>query len=276
MEYQEENNYPKAFIATAIIMSALIALCFLLTFRLPAKPEEGTGGILVNYGTTDAGMGTDYTSAEEISRAEKANKTAPDKVTPNQSSQKTSADQSDQKVVTQNSEDAPVIADNSKKSSNTISTDAKKANSKPVVNQNALYKGAKTTGTGAGDGTTNTPGNQGKVNGSTLSDNYNGTGSGNGGLAMAQRSFVTKPTVDNPKRSIGVVKIDIKVDKAGNVIDASVGRGTTVSGDNALLQRCTQAVYGVKLNASDLAPDTQTGTVTFVFKVNWSYDWYSS
>jgi hypothetical protein len=268
MEYREENNYPKAFIATAVIMSLLIGLCFLFTISLPAKQEEGTGGILVNYGTSDQGMGTDYNSAEEISRAEKANNAAPDKVTPNQTTAPASADASSDKVVTQNSEDAPVIADNSKKPSNSVSVDAKKAESKPVVNQNALYKGPKTTGTGAGDGNTGTPGNQGKANGSTLSDNYNGTGSGNGGLSMSQRTFISKPSVDNPKRTPGIVKIDIKADKNGNVIDASVGRGTTVAGDNALLNKCVQAVLGSKLNASELAPDTQTGVVTFVFKVN--------
>lgn len=267
MEYREENNYPKAIIATAIIMTLLVALCFILTFKMPLKQEEGTGGILVNYGTTDQGMGTDYTSAEEISRAEKANKTAPNKVTPHQSSEKATNDASE-KVVTQTNEDAPVIANNSKKSNNSPATETKKADSKPTVNQNALYKGPKTTGTGAGDGTTNTPGNQGKVNGSTLSDNYNGAGSGNGGLSMSQRSFITKPSVDNPKRTPGIVKIDIKVDKNGSVIDASVGRGTTVAGDNTLLNKCVQAVLGSKLNASALAPDTQTGVVTFVFKIN--------
>lgn len=266
MEYQEENNYPKAFIATTIIMSALIALCFLLTFKLPAKPEEGTGGILVNYGTTDAGMGTDYTSAEEVSRAEKANKTAPDKVTPNQSSEKTSADKSDQKVVTQNSEDAPVVADNSKKSSNTISTDANKAKSKPVVNQNALYKGAKTTGTGAGDGTTNTPGNQGKPDGSLLTNNYNGTGSGNGGV-MSNRHFITQTTVSNPKRLSGRVVVDIRADKDGNIISARAGaKGTTIV-DAQLLQACEDAAKKDRVNASDLAPDTQNGTRIYIFKL---------
>jgi hypothetical protein len=267
MEYREENNYPKAYLATAIIMGFLFAMCYFIVFKTPPKQDDGTGGILVNYGTTDEGMGNDYMSVEEVSRAPKANKSAPNKVTKDEPAEKTDNDQSDKKVVTQNTEDAPVVTDNSKKPSTTLATDAKKAESKPTVNQNALYKGPKTNGTGAGDGTTNTPGNQGKVNGSNLSDNYNGTGSGNGGLAMAQRSFVSRPTVDNPKRSPGIVVIEIKVDKNGNVIDAGAGRGTTVS-DNDLIQKCVNAVYRSKLNASDLAPDTQTGKVTFVFKVN--------
>jgi hypothetical protein len=268
MEYTEQNNYPKAFALTAFVMGILFAICFLITLTLPVKQEEGTGGILVNYGTTDAGMGSDYTSPEEISQAEKANHSKPNKVTTAEPTEKATAENSDKKVVTQNSEDAPVVTDNGKKTTNAVPNEATKVTAKPTINQNALYKGKKTTGTGEGDGTTNTPGNQGKPNGSTLSDNYNGTGSGNGGLAMAQRSFVTRPTVENPRRTIGIVKIDIKVDKSGNVTDASVGRGTTVTGDNDLLQRCVRAALSVKINASEGAPDTQIGTVVYIFKVN--------
>lgn len=267
MEYRDENNYPKAYIATTVIMALLFALSYFIVFKSPPKQDDGTGGILVNYGTTDEGMGTDYMSLEEVSKAEKANHAKPNKVTPAEPTEKVTSESSDKKVVTQNTEDAPAVADNSKKPSNNIATDTKKADNKPVVNQNALYKGKKTTGTGEGDGTTGTPGNQGKVNGSNLSDNYNGTGSGNGGLSMAQRNFVSRPTVDNPRRSPGKVVIDIKVDKNGTVIDAGAGRGTTVTDFN-LIQKCIQAVYSSKLNYSDLAPDTQTGTVTFVFKVN--------
>jgi len=50
----------------------------------PPKPEEGTGGILVNYGTSPEGMGTDYMSTEEPSKAEHPNHTKPSKVTPAQ------------------------------------------------------------------------------------------------------------------------------------------------------------------------------------------------
>ena len=268
MEYQEENNYPKAFAATALIMAALFALCYLVTMELPAKQVDGTGGILVNYGTTDEGMGSDYTSIEEVSKAEKPNKSRPDKITTD-ASDKTNAESSDKKVVTQNTEDAPVVNANDKKPSNTVTTETQKSSSKPVVNQNALYKGKANNATGEGDGTTNTPGNQGKVNGSNLSNNYNGSGSGNGGLAMAQRTFITKPAVDNPKRSEGKVVVDIRADKNGNIIYARAGgRGTTITDDPGLWQRCEQAVLNIKVNASDNAPDPQLGTYTFVFKLN--------
>jgi hypothetical protein len=269
MNYQEENNYPKAFAATGIILAVVMALCYFIVFTNPPKQEDGTGGILVNYGTTDEGMGNDYMSTEQPSVAERANHTKPNKVTPAPATeQKTQTDNSDKKIVTQNTEDAPEVAANTKKPSTTVATQPTKA-SKPTVNQNALYKGKTNNGTGEGDGTTNTPGNQGKPNGSTLTNNYNGTGSGNGGnLNMEQRNFVNKPAVKDDGRHTGKIYVDIRVDKNGNVIYARAGaRGTTIT-DSNLLQRCEDAVKNSKLNPLDSAPDPQIGTVVFVFKVD--------
>jgi len=278
MEYKEENNYPKAFLATGIILAVIMALCYFIVFNSPPKPDEGVGGIMVNYGTSDEGMGNDYTSTEQPSVAEKANHTPPAKVTPAPpTEQKTVTDNSDKKILTQTNEDAPEVAANSKKPSPTVATQPTKKIPKEVVNQSALYTGKKSTGTGAGDGNTNTPGNQGKPNGSTLTNNYNGTGQGTGGngpgagnggnLIMAQRSFVNRPTVSDANRSTGKVVIDIHVDKNGNIIYAEAGRGTTIV-DNGLIERCINAVRNAKVNALSTAPDTQQGQVTFVFKVN--------
>lgn len=270
MDYQEENNYPKAFLATGIILAAIIALCYFIVFTSPPKAEDGTGGILVNYGTTDEGMGSDYMSTEQPSVAEKANHTKPNKVTPTPpTEQKTQTESSDKKVVTQNTEDAPEVDANTKKPSPTVATQPTKTVSKPTINTNALYKGKTNNGTGEGDGTTNTPGNQGKPTGSTLANNYNGTGSGNGGgLNMVQRNFVNKPSVDDNHRSTGKIIVEIHVDKNGNVIYAKAGaRGTTIT-DYDLFTKCENAALHSKLNALENGPDTQKGFVTFVFKVN--------
>ena len=269
MEYQEENNYPKAFAATGIILAAFLALCYFIVFTNPPKQEEGTGGILVNYGTTDEGSGTDYMNTAEPSKSEKPNHTKPDKVTPTPpTEQKSQPESSDKKIVTQNTEDAPEVS-TSKKPSNTVATQPTKTPVKEVVNANALYNGKTNNATGEGDGTTTTPGNQGKPNGSTLTNNYNGTGSGNGGnLNLAQRNFISRPAVSDDRRHTGRIIVDIRVDKNGNVVYARAGaRGTTIS-DSNLLQRCEDAVKSSKLNALDTAPDPQTGTVVFVFKVD--------
>src|SRR5476649_1596341 len=162
MDYQEENNYPKSFLATGIILGVMIALCYFIVFKTPPVQDQGTGGILVNYGTTDEGMGKDITSTEQPSVGEKENNTAQTKVTPTQpTDQKTQVDNSDKNVVTQNTEDAPEVAANSKKPSQNIATETAKPVKKQVVNTNALYKGSASKGSGEGDGTTTTPGNQG-------------------------------------------------------------------------------------------------------------------
>lgn len=268
MEYQEENNYPKAFAATGIILAAFLALCYFIVFTNPPKQEEGTGGILVNYGTTDEGSGTDYMNTAEPSKSEKANHTKPDKVTPTPpTEQKSQVESSDKKIVTQNTEDAPEVSTNKKPSPN-VATQPTKTPAKEVVNANALYKGKTNNATGEGDGTTTTPGNQGKPNGSTLTNNYNGTGSGNGGnLHLEQRNFISRPSISDDRRHTGRIVVDIRVDKSGNVVYASAGApGTTIS-DSNLLQRCEDAVKSAKLNALDTAPDPQIGTVVFVFRL---------
>lgn len=266
MDYKEENNYPKAFLATGIIVATILALCYFIVFEVPAKPIEGTGGILVNYGTTDAGMGTDYTSTEQPSIAEKANHTQPTKVTKAPpTEQKTVEETSDKKILTQNNEDAPEIASSSKKTSKSVTTEATKSVAKPTVNQNALYKGKSNGGTGAGDGTTNTPGNQGNPNGSTLTNNYNGNGSGNGGnVGLNNRAFISRPKVDDDHRQAGWVYVECIIDKNGNISHVGIGRGTTIT-DDVLIERCLNAVKNSKVTADDNAPDQQKVRIPFKF-----------
>ncbi|GAB2983297.1 hypothetical protein GCM10027049_20460 [Mucilaginibacter puniceus] len=270
MTNREENNYPKAFAATGIVLALVMAMCYFIVFSTPHKADDGTGGILVNYGTTDEGMGSDYMSIEEPSVAEKANNTLPDKVNPNPTTdQQTATENSDKNVVTQNTEDAPEVAANTKKTSNTVATQPSKE-AKPSVNQNALYKGPTNNGAGQGDGTTGTPGNQGKPEGSTLTNNYDGTGSGNGGnlTGLGQRSFISRPNVSYDGRNTGKIVVDIRVDKGGNIIYARAGaRGTTIS-DSRLLQKCEDAVMRSRVSPLESAPETQMGQVVFVFKVN--------
>ena len=247
-------------------MAVLIALAYLIVFQNPPEQEMGTGGILVNYGTTDAGMGKDITSTEQASVAEKANQTPPDKVTETKpTEQKTQVDNSAQKVVTQNAEDAPEVAANSKKTSTTVATPQPKPVKKEVVNANALYKGPSSKGTGAGDGTTGTPGNQGSPNGSTLSNNYGPGGSGNG-LNMPNWKFVSAPDPQNIHRVPGVVIIVFVVDPSGSVIEAHVKRPVTA--DATLIESCIDAIKNTKFVSSTPATGNQKGEYTFRFKVD--------
>ena len=273
MDYgrQEENNYPKAFAISTVIMAGLLALSFFIIASRAMPPEEvGTGGIIVNYGTSVIGMGDDYMSVDEPSAAPDANNSPPDKViTEPTPTNAPSSEVTDKSIVTQDAEDAPEIASKEKKSSSspTVSTPAKE--SKPTVNQNALYKGKKNEGLGKGDGTGNEAGNQGDKDGDPLSPNYGEGGSGNGGvrLTLANRKFLSTPQIDDKGQSSGKIAVEIRVDKSGEVIFARAGaKGTTLS-DLNLWRKCEAAVLGARLNQLESAPDVQIGVVMFNFKV---------
>src|SRR3569833_2173847 len=121
---QEENNYPKAFVATGGIVAILAVLCYIIVFTSPPPPEMGTGGILVNYGTTDKGMGTDYMSTEEPYKAEHPNNTQPTKVNKVQPTpQKAVTEANDKKVFTQNTEYSPDVNNAKKATTNAVTTE---------------------------------------------------------------------------------------------------------------------------------------------------------
>ncbi len=267
----EENNYPKAFaISTGIMVSFLLLSFFIIASRATPPEEVGTGGIIVNYGTSVIGMGDDYMSIEEPSTAPDANNVAPDKVQPNaEKVTKATSEISDKSIVTQDAEDAPAIVtkDKSSASNPTVSLPAKE--NKPSVNQNALYKGKKNDGSGKGDGTGNIPGNQGDKDGDPLSPNYGEGGSGNGGvsLSLANRRFLSIPSIEDKGQSAGRIAVEIRVDKTGEVVFARAGaKGTTLS-DLKLWRKCEAAVLGARLNQLESAPDVQIGVVMFNFKV---------
>lgn len=269
MTYPEENNYPKALIISTLTMGVLLLISYLLVMGMPFEQTDvGTGGIIVNYGTAEEGMGDDYMSVEEPSIDPNANNTKPDNVSKTPS-ETPSVQSSDKSVVTQDADDAPAVSSKPSKSTNTPTQATETKPTSPAVNQNALYKGKKNAGTGQGDGTTGTPGNQGSPDGDPLSPDYGkgGSGFGNVNLSLANRRFVSIPRIEDDGQSSGKIAVEIRVDKTGEVVFARAGaKGTTLS-DLDLWKKCERAVVGARLNQLESAPEVQIGVVVFHFKV---------
>lgn len=268
-QYQEENNLPKALGISSLVMAALIAIGFFIVFS-EDLPEYGMGGIIVNYGTSPEGMGEDYMSVDEPSMDENANNVKPDKIDPTTAPIPTPSQQvTDKSVATQDVEDAPVIPKNEKPiKANAEQATAEKKDATPAVNPNALYKGKKNNAKGSGDGTGTTPGNQGSKLGDPLSPDYGegGSGFGNTMLSLENRNFVVRPNVEDNGQQTGIVKIEFTVDNKGNIIRARQAKGTTIA-DFKLVDKCIRAVQNARLNALPNAPNTQTGLITFRFRV---------
>src|SRR5690606_41832598 len=103
-----------------------------------AFPESGTGGIIVNYGTSDVGMGDDNMTVDEASMDPNANNVRPDKIDPQQEIQETPSQQvTEQSVATQDMEDAPAVVANEPKKAKAEQATAEKKDSKPAINPNA-------------------------------------------------------------------------------------------------------------------------------------------
>ncbi|MFZ4862024.1 energy transducer TonB [Sphingobacterium sp. Mn56C] len=268
---KEENNMPKALGYSTLVMAVLAVIGFFIVFGQPDMPLYGTGGIVVNYGTADEGMGDDYMSVEEPSVDENANNVVPDRVVPTEVPTPTPTKQvADKAVATQDLEDAPAVTKAEKPVKTAAAETTKEVkNSTPAVNTNALYKGKKNNGTGAGDGTGSTPGNQGSKLGDPLASNYGegGSGFGNTSISLANRHFTTRPQIDDNGQQAGIVAVEFKVDKNGVITYARAGaKGTTLS-DGNLWAKCERAVRGARLNEIANAPDSQTGVIRFNFKL---------
>ena len=265
----EENNYPKAIAIATVLMGLFIALSFLWVISA-FKPEEppGMGGMVVNYGTAAVGMGNDYTSIEEPSMDPNANQKMPDKVTPEQKVTPTTDAEVDVKdVLTQDVEDAVAINTKKTKPTSAPSTTKEDKPAQPTINPNALYKGNKNNGKGEGDGTGNTPGNQGSINGDPLAPNYGEGGSGNGDTPVPLSKFNNLKSIDDNGQQTGKIAVKIRVNRDGKVISATAGaKGTTFS-DNALFRKCEDAVMGASLDKMGAGYENRTFIVVFNFKV---------
>ena len=266
---EEENNYPKAMWISSGIMGGLLLLSFFIMIG-SALPQFGMGGIIVNYGTADIGMGDDYMTVDEASADPNANAVRPDRIDPNDQVQPTPSQQvTERSVATQDMEDAPAVVANETKKANAEEATVEKKESKPAVNPNALYKGPKNNSTGRGDGTGDVAGNQGSNLGDPLAANYGEGGSGDGDMALsvANRRWEVPPRIEDNGQQAGVVAVEIHVAPDGRITYARAGvRGTTLP-DRSLWEKCERALRGARLNQLERAPQVQKAVVPIYFRL---------
>lgn len=268
--FPEDNNYPKALWISGGIMGGLLLISFFVMIG-SSLPQFGMGGIIVNYGTSEFGMGDDYMTVDEPSMDPNANQVRPERIDPDQTPDAVPSQQiTERTVATQDMDDAPaVVANETPKVENAPEATAEKEDSRPSVNPNALYTGRRNNATGQGDGDGNVAGNQGTALGDPLSPDYGEGGSGDGtvGLSIANRRFVVPPRIQDDGQQSGVVAVEIRVAPNGTITYARAGvRGTTLP-DRTLWEKCEAAVKGARLNQLERAPSSQTGVIVFNFRV---------
>lgn len=266
--HKEDNNYPKALAISTGIMAGFIVLSFLwIIGKFEPNEEYGMGGMVVNYGTSVEGMGTDYTNVEDPSMSPDANGQKPDQVTPDPTTKSTQSQLSDQNLTTQDNEDAVSVNTKAVKSNANPSNTQDNKTEKPAINPNALYKGNKNNSTGGGDGTGTTPGNQGDPDGDPLAPFYGEGGSGFGNKPLPLSNFKNLVAPDDDGQERGTIMVKILVNKSGKIVKAEAGaRGSTFR-NAALEDKCERAMLNASLNAISKGPDIRIFYVPFKFIV---------
>ena len=140
-------------------------------------------------------------------------------------------------------------------------------NPEPVVNEKALFTGGSQNTSGTNQGIAGGAGDQGKPHGFENSNKYDGQGGlGNGisfSLGGRGSKFLDKPSANFKEQ--GTVKIDIWVDRNGNVKNAAVNRKGTNIIDPAMHQIAINAAKNSTFAEDPKALELQRGSITYNF-----------
>lgn len=256
---QTKKDKYKGIIGTVLFHAGLVILLIILGFSTPL-PLPGEGGVEVNLGYSEEGQGDFQPETPPAVEEEILSKPDPE--------------DAEEVFATQDIEESPIIEKpkkdiNKEKPIEKVET-KETVKEEPKVNQAALYKGKSSKSNGSsGEGITQSPGDQGKPNGTPDSDNYSGTGGSGGGLSFSltgrSPKYLPKPSSNFNENGTVVVQID--VDKYGKVLKAlAIDKGSNTT--NATLRSLAeQAAKQAIFNANTDAAEVQRGTITYHFVV---------
>ena len=241
----------------------------------------GGGGIEMNFGDSDFGMGDNSKSEVLNVKDEVKAATAP---TP------------DENIISDDNADDNVVVpkkENIKVKPVPVIKDVKPAVVKPKVSKSADDALSSILGNKGGDGNDTKSGNKGNANGSLNSNGYLGNGSGNGtgggngtgngtgngsgigpgngggsGYSLGNRKALNKPQPDYTCQEQGRVAVQVSVDRNGNTISVTAGVQGTTNTAKCLLDQARIAAMNTKWQADSNAPEKQVGKIIYTFSLN--------
>jgi len=264
-----QDRYKREGLIGTIVFHVLLFLLFLyvgLPYMVP-KPEQG---ITVNFGTSMEGSGEiqPETAGEPVNNPTQDPQPDPTPVEP------TPPVDAPEDVVTQDDTDAPEVQATEK-------PNPEKPKEKPVEEpkeepkpeqtissklNNALdrFKQSSSQSGGSEGDDADKSGDKGQINGTKDSGAYTGGGSGDGNYQLGNRKALSRPKPNYTCQEEGRVVIDIRVDRNGKTLKASVGKGTTNTAE-CLTQQAIQAALKTKWQPNPDAPIEQIGKITYQF-----------
>ena len=260
----------KSLALTTVVMCLIVFLMFLAGMKyLDPMPESG---VEVAYGVDMVGMGERTTPPSAVQQTQE---TPPQQEsTPEQS---TSPDVKDNLLAQDNNEEVavPEVPKKEEKKKETPKKETSKPAPKPSQETlgalDNIFGAAKAGGTNtAGQGDGNTPGYQGKIDGSQYANNYYGSGGGGNsgkGWGLSGRSIATQGRVFQDCNEEGLVVVQIEVDRSGKVVKATPGVKGTTNSAQCLLDAARKTAYKYSWNPDDNAPVRQIGFIIVNFKL---------
>jgi len=263
----------KSMTITVILYALLVLLLFFVGMTYLDPPLEN--GIAVNFGTTDTGTGN-IQPTEAI-------KSAPKVTTPPPTAEPKTEIKED--VVTQDTEDAPVIKKEEKKVVKTETPVKKETPKKEPIKEpeptpdkttksalDNLINGPKSDGTAkGGEGNDDTAGDKGNPNGDPNAKSYYGTGKGldgDGNYLLGGRKALNKQKYIQDCNEEGIVVVSIEVDRNGKVIKATPGVRGTTNNSPCLKDPAKRAALATRFNPDNDAPTKQIGKIIYNFKLS--------
>lgn len=267
MKYLETEYERKSFAISATIVAILLFLFFVFGLTYMDPPPEN--GIAINFGNTDFGSGETNTT-ETVKTAPQPSESTP-QPTP-----------TTEEVITQESEDAAVIKATKKpeptkevkKEVQPKKVEPQKPSQKTTDALSSLLNGPKNDGKATdGDGDSNQPGNQGKIDGSIYANSYYGdgsgtSGSGKGSWGLKGRKLLSPAKVKPECNDEGTVVIQVTVNKDGTVINAKFNALGSDTSSSCLVNSAIEGAKKHKWNNDEEAPKTQIGFIVFNFSNN--------
>ncbi|MEC8883853.1 MAG: energy transducer TonB [Bacteroidota bacterium] len=276
MSFLDTKHKRKSFTLTSIIYVLFLILLFFAGLTYLDPPPES--GIAINFGTSDVGSGTIQPQA--------AVESAPRNTTPEPPQVEKSTEVKEE-VVTQETEEAPVIKEEPKKEikkpveqqpkkTETKPVEAKKPDPKPDKSTtdalSSILNGPKSSGTErGGEGNDNQAGDKGDPNGDPNASSYYGNGKGldgDGNYQLGGRKALSKPQRVQDCNEAGIVVVSIEVDRNGNVIKATPGVRGTTNNSRCLLDPAKAAALATKFNPDTDAPSRQIGKIVYKFSLS--------
>ena len=234
----DEQNKRRLISAGVTLLVSLAVLSLLFVFSLPyPDPPPPEYGVEMNAEEL-SDIGNDIDNASEGGEDVSNN---------------VASNNSEEKVVSQDTEEAPISSKNTKVEK---PKKEEKKTAEPTINQNALFsKGKVKKGNGGSQGISEGSGSGagGNGDGKGVSFNLGGRGS----------KELVPPSASN--NTPGKIVVEIFVDKEGNVVRAKAGvKGSTISNRNLEI-KCEQAARKCKFARDPNAPEEQKGTITYRF-----------